>query len=64
MSWLLRCLLRGTAHTLLEVLIDFDLGLGQVRGRHILEVTDADRVDSVPLVRGGLVFAHEHVAKV
>ena len=56
-------LLRCASHGLLELFIDFDLGLGQVGRRRIFEVLDADRVDSVPLVRWRLVLAHEHVAE-
>ena len=56
-------LLGGTSHRFLKLLVDFDLGLGQVGRRRIFEVLDADRVDSVPLVRWRLVLAHEHVAE-
>lgn len=57
-------LLGGTSHRFLKLLVDFDLGLGQVGRRRIFEVLDADRVDSVPLIRRRLVLAHEHVTEV
>ena len=53
-----------SAAPIFEFFIDLDFGFGESLGHCILEVLDADGIDSVPLVGRGLMLSHENVAEV
>ena len=63
-TWRAQLLLRALADRGLGRRVERDLVLGEPSRHCILDELDADRVDSVALVRGRLVLAVEDVAQV